>query len=160
MRQNFYARLLSFLFMLYFAYGSNMDVAQMKERCPESRLIGKASLAGYRLTFDKGSPSWGGGVADIVKDGNSQVWGLIYEVSEEDLKALDRYEGHPNFYRRVEITINDAQGKKQKAIAYEVVSKESFIPPSPRYLNIIKAAAKTYNFPKDYQEFLEGISTN
>ena len=36
---------------LYAAYGSNMDPAQMKERCPHSPMAGTGWLMGWRLTF-------------------------------------------------------------------------------------------------------------
>jgi gamma-glutamylcyclotransferase (GGCT)/AIG2-like uncharacterized protein YtfP len=157
MRGKIYAQFFSWLFILYFAYGSNMDLAQMQRRCPDSRLIGPAFLNGWRLTFDKNSPLWGGGIADIVKDENSQVWGLLYEVSEDDLKALDTYEGAPDFYRRVKVTVIDSEAASHKALAYEVVNKENFTPPSAEYLNIIKSAAEKFNFPDSYKEELDKI---
>jgi gamma-glutamylcyclotransferase len=36
---------------LYFAYGSNLDVEQMKRRCPESKVLVPGCLRGYRLDF-------------------------------------------------------------------------------------------------------------
>ena len=38
--------------MLYFAYGSNLDVQQMALRCPRARKLGRARLDGYELKFD------------------------------------------------------------------------------------------------------------
>ena len=35
----------------YFAYGSNLDAAQMRARCPSAKLLGAAILDGYRLGF-------------------------------------------------------------------------------------------------------------
>ena len=32
----------------YFAYGSNMHVAQIAERCPDSVFLGQATLQDYR----------------------------------------------------------------------------------------------------------------
>ena len=46
----------------YFAYGSNLDLPQMKRRCPSSKLISKGSLSDYRLTFNRFSSGWDGGV--------------------------------------------------------------------------------------------------
>ncbi len=37
----------------YFAYGSNLDLPQMKRRCPSSKLISKGTLSGHRLTFNR-----------------------------------------------------------------------------------------------------------
>lgn len=38
---------------LYFAYGSNMDVAQMETRCPSARFIGLAIVEDYTLNYRK-----------------------------------------------------------------------------------------------------------
>lgn len=53
---------------LYFAYGSNLDGAQMRRRCPSARLVGAAILDGYRLGFAGQSAALGGGVATVVRD--------------------------------------------------------------------------------------------
>lgn len=89
--------------MNYFAYGSNLDQEQMRKRCPDSKLIGKSGLHGYRLDFTRFSKGWGGGVADIVPDDKLCVLGLLFMVSSEDLEILDKYEGHPFIYIRFEV---------------------------------------------------------
>jgi len=144
--------------MKYFAYGSNLNENQLQHRCPNSQYLGKAHLDGYRLTFDLYSSNWGGGVADVVEDKNSKVWGLLYELTDEDLKSLDGYEGHPNFYKRRAVNVIDMKGKNVEAITYEVVNKKSFIPPADEYLDLIKKAAEKYNFPEDYKQFLDSIN--
>ena len=35
---------------LYFAYGSNLNVGQMKQRCPDSAGVSTAVLNGWKLT--------------------------------------------------------------------------------------------------------------
>ena len=42
---------------LYFAYGSNMNSAAMRRRCPDARAVGPARLEGYR--FFVGLEGWG-----------------------------------------------------------------------------------------------------
>ena len=78
----------------YFAYGSNLDLLQMKRRCPLSKLISKGMLPDYRLTFNRYASGWDGGVADVIQDEDSEVWGLIFEISDSDLVRLDHYEGY------------------------------------------------------------------
>lgn len=39
---------------IYIAYGSNMDMEQMKFRCPDAQLLGTGILENWRLMF-KGS---------------------------------------------------------------------------------------------------------
>ncbi|KAK4043961.1 hypothetical protein C8A01DRAFT_31834 [Parachaetomium inaequale] len=74
--------------ILYFAYGSNLHVAQMAKRCPESLFMGKATLPGYRWQINQR------GVANVVEAGpNFCVKGLVYAVTPKDRRALDKSEG-------------------------------------------------------------------
>ncbi|KAM3440601.1 hypothetical protein MY4824_002049 [Beauveria thailandica] len=70
----------------YFAYGSNMHVSQMADRCPRSRFVGPASLPGYRWQINEK------GIANIVPSPNDRVEGLVYQLAWEDEKSLDRIE--------------------------------------------------------------------
>ena len=141
-------------FYKYFAYGSNLDLPQMKRRCPSSELISKGSLSGYRLTFNKFSSGWGGGVADVIQDQGSKVWGLVFELSDTDLKRLDRYEGYhkdwTSLYERWKAVIDTPNGQISDVWVYTVVEKQQFVKPTLEYLQIIKDAAKKWNFPKAY----------
>ena len=136
----------------YFAYGSNLDLAQMKVRCPSSELISKGSLSGYRLTFNRYSSGWGGGVADVIQGKGSEVWGLVFELSNSDLKRLDSYEGCYNdqtsLYERWKAIINTPKGQISDVWVYTVVKKQKFVQPTLEYLLIIKDAAVRWNFPK------------
>jgi gamma-glutamylcyclotransferase (GGCT)/AIG2-like uncharacterized protein YtfP len=145
--------------MLYFAYGSNLDETQMKERCPDSELVNKGYLDGYRLDFTKYAERWNGGVADVIPSEHDRVWGLIYRVTESDLALLDGFEGYPHVYDRTMISINTPEGILNKVWTYFVVEKNDFIPPSILYLNKIISAAVKHNFPEYYQETLKNIKT-
>ncbi len=141
----------------YFAYGSNLSREQMKERCPGSKLIGPGWIDGYRLEFNFPSVRWGGGAADIIAEKGSVVWGLIYEISDGDLKSLDKYESYPTGYDRFLIDVQTDQGVMKGVWTYFVVDKKEFIPPTKVYLNIIKDAAREFDFPQGYQDFLDSI---
>ena len=140
----------------YFAYGSNLDLPQMKRRCPSSKLISKGSLSGYRLTFNRFSSGWGGGVADVIREPGSKVWGLVFEISDSDLERLDRYEGcykeQTSLYERWKAVIDTPDGQVCDVWVYTVVEKQKFVPPTSEYLQIIKDAAVKWNFPKRYQD--------
>ena len=41
---------------LYIAYGSNLNLNQMKYRCPTAKLVGKGTIENYELQF-KGMPN-------------------------------------------------------------------------------------------------------
>ena len=79
----------------YIAYGSNLNVRQMRMRCPSARIIGTSVLKDYELLF-KGSKT--GSYLTVEKKSGISVPVAVWEVTAEDEKALDRYEGFPNFY--------------------------------------------------------------
>lgn len=104
---------------LYFAYGSNMNETQMIARCPSAIEITTGSLLNHRLTFAGWSGGWSGGVADVRSSNKAdKVRGVLWEISAEDLKALDAREGRPWQYDRRVATILDRHGRKQKAWVY------------------------------------------
>jgi gamma-glutamylcyclotransferase (GGCT)/AIG2-like uncharacterized protein YtfP len=145
---------------LYFAYGSNLDIQQMQQRCAEAvPIVAPGCLQGYTLAFNKYASSWGGGVADVVVAAGREVWGLVYDVSLDGLQRLDVYEGYPHMYTRFQGTISTAAGPMAPVWIYTVVNKQAFIPPSVEYLRIIQRAGKHFGFPAAYCTFLEQIPT-
>ncbi len=76
--------------MKYFAYGSNLNIRHMQYRCPDAMPIGTFALQDYRLVFRY--------YADIIPAPGQSVTGGLWEISAEDEKSLDRYEGYPTFY--------------------------------------------------------------
>ncbi len=133
-----------------------MNQVQMKERCPTARLLGMAQLCEYRLAFTIFSPSRKCGCADVIPDSTESVYGLLYEVSEKDMQALDKYEGHPVYYKRVSLVVEYNQSEIV-AQTYQVVAKQNGLYPSSHYLGLIQEAATAYNFPREYREFLASV---
>ena len=86
----------------YIAYGSNLNVSQMRMRCPGAIILGTAILKGWELLF-KGSKT--GSYLTIEKKPGGSVPVAVWMITEEDEKALDRYEGYPNFYYKKDIKI-------------------------------------------------------
>ena len=78
----------------YFAYASNMASEVIARLSPRHRYLGVACLADYRLAFTRRSVKGGTGVADIVWAPGEQVWGVLYEIAEDELAAIDREEGY------------------------------------------------------------------
>ena len=139
---------------------SYLDVNQMRRRCPDSSVIGKAALSGYKLVFNRYSEGWQCGVADILKDPREKVWGLLFNISTGDLNNLDQCEGYPSLYRRIDIEVLDQENVLRRAISYEVVIKGEFACPSPEYMNIIRSASKNFDFPNGYIEGIERYLTH
>ena len=122
--------------MYYFAYGSNLSQKQMLERCPDSKPKFPVTLHQYKLIFVGWSRQWRGGTASIRRSSGEKVLGAIYEVSEECLKRLDRYEGSD--YQRLNVIVNDEDGEPIEAVAYIKMRQTEETKPSPEYLSIIR----------------------
>ncbi len=130
---------------LYFAYGSNLDGAQMRRRCPSARLVGSAILDGYRLGFAGQSAAWGGAVATVVRDRHGRVPGLVWALSAEDLTHLDRCEGHPWAYRRRRLMVDTGEARRRRVYVY-VKEDAAQALPTEAYLGVISRAYREHGF--------------
>lgn len=145
--------------MLYFAYGSNMERVQMKRLCPKGRFVSKAKLPDHELAFTKMSTYWGGGVADLRPAKGKVVEGVLWEITEQDLKALDEYEGYPTAYIRKSVKVEAPDGKKIEAIAYFAAKPGREYAPSKRYMKTLIQGAEEHDLSPEYIAFLESIRT-
>jgi len=154
--------------MLYFAYGSNLDPRQMSERCPGHGVAGLAALHDYRLGFPLRSDRWGGGTAGPLHAHGQTVWGIVYDIGEKDLAALDSHEGcqgpgNPhNLYDRELVTVDlvrtDDGSVPRRVRAWVYVARVIHpAPPSSRYLETLLRGARHHRLPEDYIEQLETI---
>ena len=116
----------------YFAYGSNLHHLQMKKRCPKCRYIKKHILYDYQLTFRSKY-----GACDIEKKRGKKVYGAIYIISKCAEKRLDAYEEYPTLYKKIYFKY-----KNNKVMTYTMCRKTKLVPPTERYLNIVKLGYK------------------
>lgn len=133
--------------VLVFAYGSNLDEAQMRARCPTARREARATLRGHALIFGGFSRRWNGGVASVRPARGAEVAGLLYALDDDALRILDRFEGHPFAYERVVRHVVDEHGQRRRAQVYQQPS-DGFAPsrPSPEYLAVIARAYRRLGF--------------
>jgi len=129
--------------MLYFAYGSNLNHEQMRERCKDSKYIKNFYLEDYNLIFCSFNGNYG--VANIVKESNSKVFGCIWEISTSDEKQLDYYEGFPKKYTKDFFKLNG------KLVMFYIMKKKySFKLPLRQYVNVIEQGYKDCNLDRDH----------
>ena len=135
----------------YLAYGSNLNVGQMRYRCPDAKAIGTAEIPGYELLF-KGSKT--GAYLTIEEQDESKVPVAVWEVSERDERNLDIYEGFPNFYYkrrfRVKVTGKDGEQKEIVAFAYIMHEDRLVAVPSEQYYITCRNGYKTFGFDLKY----------
>lgn len=126
----------------YLAYGSNLNLNQMKRRCPNAKKVGSFLLKGYELEFRY--------YLTIKKNQNAEVPLGIFEIDEKDELSLDRYEGYPTHYRKeyLEVELN---GKPIKALVY-IMNEEirGVMIPDTFHLRVCLEGYKDFGFDTSY----------
>jgi gamma-glutamylcyclotransferase len=138
--------------VLYFAYGSNMLTQRLLARVPSARAVGAAALVGHRLAFVKPSID-GSGKADVVTDARATTHGVLFELKESELAALDKFEGAD--YQRVPITVRTGLTPVD-AVSYIAKDgkRDLGLLPYCWYLGVVRAGAMQHELPSQHIEFL------
>lgn len=135
---------------LYFAYGSNMDLAAMRSRCPASRPVGIARLPRHRLVIVRE------GYASVVRDPRRTVFGLLWDLALADVPALDRYEAVASrLYVKTSQPVLTDRGPK-RALIY-VATGAAGGPARPGYVEAVIAAAEAAGLPAAYLKELAAL---
>ena len=113
---------------LYFAYGMNTNNRGMADRCPNAVNLGYAVLPDYQFRFALH--------ADVVPRKFSEVDGVLWSITADDLANLDQLEGYPMYYDRKIVTVKH-QGRKVKAITYFMQPGYTDSDPGEYYLNSV-----------------------
>ena len=144
----------------YIAYGSNLNIPQMRWRCLSARIIGTAEIPDYRLLF-RGSRSGAYLTIEPYEGGSVPV--AAWEVSEEDERALDRYEGFPAFYYKAEmkLPITGIRSKKTRVRTVFVYIMHEDRPlgiTSKAYMDVCREGYRAFGF--DESKLSEAFKTS
>ena len=120
---------------LYVAYGSNLNKKQMSYRCPDASVVFTGCLVNWELVY-RGSKT--GSYASIQRKKGEKVPVAVWQISEEDERNLDIYEGFPKFYFKQNVYVTLQDGSKRKAMVYIMNKFARPGKPSTTYINIIK----------------------
>ena len=114
--------------MKYFAYGMNTNLTQMAARCPGAVCLGPAWIDNYALVFRH--------FADIEPEVDSYCDGVLWEITDNNLVALDALEGYPYHYTRFSVLVQTDRGT-DTALVYQMVDQSFEQPPSNHYFNTV-----------------------
>lgn len=118
---------------LYVAYGSNLNIQQMKYRCPTAKLCGTGTIKDYELQF-KGYPN--SAFATIAPREGMAVPVAVWEIRPKDELTLDRYEGYPSHYFKQDVPVQ-LDGREVTAMVYIMNLKKQFGLPSTDYYQTV-----------------------
>lgn len=125
--------------MIYFAYGSNLNLQQMRWRCPAAEPLGRFYMHDARLVFR--------GVADCVYEPGARCPGGLWRITPACERALDSYEGvGRGLYRKEFVDLTGETGGETKVLYY-AMNSTGIMPPSERYLAAIRDGYRDFKLP-------------
>jgi len=141
---------------LYFSCGSNISLEKMQKLCPDANCLGVAQLPDYQLVFTTHLTQRNRGGADVVPKVGKEVWGLLYEISETELAAMDANKFYPEIYNRIPVNVHVRQkATPVQAWTYVMQDKQkSFAQPTNEYVRLLMDSAQANHFPETYQRYL------
>jgi len=146
---------------LYFAFGSNLSLDQMRKRCPGHQLVGTAVLSNHRVVCNKAKRDGVNYCAGIIESPGDEVLGVLYKLTPRDLEGLDDEEGcyacTKHYYRDAGdfYVRNLATGETINAFTYFVAKPVPPQKPATEYAEIIFEGCHDHGFPKEYIKKLE-----
>lgn len=133
----------------YFAYGSNMDVEQMAQRCPDAKKISVATLVDYRFAINDQ------GVATVIPAPGVNTEGVLWSISPNDKATLDRYEGVKSGHYVCACVQVTTATDPVKALVYLATSQRPGPARSGYMEKIVRAARSDHGLAETYVQVLE-----
>ena len=131
----------------YIAYGSNLNVGHMEDRCPTAKAIGMAWLEGYELEF-------GGACLTIREKAGARTPVGVWAVKPEDEKNLDFYEGYPIYYDKQDGIKLDVcmRGGKRTVTAFVYIMRDNMRIgwPQRSYIETCEEGYEDFGLDKTY----------
>lgn len=132
----------------YVSYGSNMNINDMKFRCPGAKMLGTSKLENHSLEFLGGDNEWS--YATIKAKIGENVPIVIWEIDDMEEAGLDYYEGFPHLYSKENVSFEIDGQVKQGLIYVMLPNFQDYCLPSSRYCNCLIEAYKQHDFDLNY----------
>ena len=131
----------------YFAYGSNLCVRQMAQRCPGAVDPRPAQLVDHDWLINQR------GVATVERFDGSTVHGVLWQLTDHDLASLDSAEGVPVRYYRDRLTVHTDDGLSEAWVYIDHRVEPGT--PRPGYLERVIDGALHHDLPHRWIEYLK-----
>jgi gamma-glutamylcyclotransferase (GGCT)/AIG2-like uncharacterized protein YtfP len=125
-----------------FCYGA-LDPVRLENHLGHAVRTEGAYAQDHMRVFRGYSMRWGGGVATLARARGARTYGLLAEVSRNDLAELDAIEGVPITYTRRKMVVHRADGSIVEAWVYLSTRTPDF-PPSKAYREAIEKTIATH----------------
>ncbi|MDD5181840.1 MAG: gamma-glutamylcyclotransferase [Candidatus Nanoarchaeia archaeon] len=146
--------------VFYFAYGSNMDEARMRIRNIYYTNVYSGILRGWKLVFNKIDETLNGaGYANIIKSFKDHVEGVIYETDSKSIEKLNKFEGVPKHYEKINLKVKDKNDNEIECIVYVaniLMTKEGLKPRKEYLAHLLKGK---FYLSVEYHKILSNVKT-
>lgn len=133
--------------MLYFSYGMNTNRAQMAQRCPEAKSLGKAVLYNHEFRFARH--------ADIIENPEYATQGVLWDITPDCELSLDALEGFPSYYLKKQVTVF-YNGNPVTCMTYYMTGDNVDQLPSDGYLEMLFQGYAEHNV--DTKQMYESLA--
>jgi cation transport regulator ChaC len=147
--------------VVYFAYGSNMSTARLRERMPSCKPLGIATLPGHVLRFHKRSSTDKSGKCNaFASDNDNSVIGVLFSFDPAERPKLDKAEGVGRGYEHAMVTVINEKGRRQKVLTYLATPKyiDDSLKPYGWYKDFVLAGGREHGLPAEYiAEYIQSV---
>ena len=142
--------------MRVFIYADNLNPTQLKRRAPEHQFLFKAYLPDHTIHFPRFSSQWRCGLASVTPSPGERLWGAVFELTDEDLKILDAYDGEipEGAFRHLEVTVMTEDEQKELVTTHAANPIGKFRVKDD-YLDFVRKGVKHWDLPEECLETWE-----
>lgn len=146
--------------VVYFAYGSNMSTARLRERIPSCKRLGIATLPGHALRFHKLSTDKSGKCNAFASGEDNSVVGVLFGFDPAERAKLDKAEGVGSGYERAMVTVINDKGRRRKVLTYLATPDYIYdsLKPYDWYKDFVLAGGREHGLPPEYiAEYIQSV---
>ena len=143
--------------MFHFGYGSNLSIKSVHaDLNPNAKYVMKGFLPNFEVSWPMWSEEEQSGYSGIMEAPGELVHGALYEMTEQELIAMDNLEDcYKGTYKRETFLVLGEDGKWHNAELYRVIDPQGPFPPARSYVEIMLAGARDLELDPEYIEKIE-----
>ena len=145
--------------MLHFGYGSNLSIKAVHEDPnPNAKYVMKGFLPNFEVSWPMWSEEEQSAYSGIMEAPGELVHGALYEMTEQELIAMDNLEDcYKGDYQRETFLVLGEDGKWHEADLYRVIDPQGPFPPARSYVEIMLEGARDLGLDPEYIRKIEGF---
>ena len=142
--------------MRVFIYADNLNPTQLKRRAPEHKFLFKGYIPDHTIHFPRFSSQWRCGLASITPSPGERVWGVVFELTDEDLKIVDVFDEEvpEGAFRHLEATVMTEDDQKELVTTHAANPVGKFRVKDD-YLDFVRKGVTHWGLPEECLDMWE-----